>query len=53
MVQKLCEVVTERCELGDVRQRCQVLEQMLYQWRRRAQQLQKQVIDLLTALSHV
>jgi hypothetical protein len=26
---------------------------MLYQWRRRAQQLQKQVIDLLTALSHV
>ena len=51
MVQKLCEAVTERCELGSVRQRCQLLEQMVYQWRKRAQQLQKQVIDLLTVLS--
>lgn len=51
MVQKLCEAVTERCELGNVRQRCQLLEQMVYQWRKRAQQLQKQVIDLLTVLS--
>jgi hypothetical protein len=51
VVQKLCEAVTERCELGSVRQRCQLLEQMVYQWRKRAQQLQKQVIDLLTVLS--
>jgi hypothetical protein len=47
VVQKLCEVVTERCELGDARQRCQLLEQMVEQWRRKAQQLQKQVIYLL------
>ena len=51
VVQKLCEAVTERCELGNVRQRCHLLEQMVYQWRKRAQQLQKQVIDLLTVLS--
>jgi 16S rRNA G1207 methylase RsmC len=51
VVQKLCEAVTERCELGSVRQRCQLLEQMVYQWRKRAQQLQKQVINLLKVLS--
>ena len=51
VVQKLCEVVTERCELGDARQRCQLLEQMVEQWRRKAQQLQKQVIYLLVVLS--
>jgi hypothetical protein len=43
VVQKLCEVVTERCTLGDLRQRCQSLEQMVDQWRKKAQQLQKQV----------
>jgi hypothetical protein len=43
VVQKLCEVVTDRCSLGDLRQRCQSLEQMVDQWRKKAMQLQKQV----------
>jgi hypothetical protein len=43
VVQKLCEVVTDRCALGDLRQKCQSLEQMVDHWRKRAQQLQKQV----------
>jgi hypothetical protein len=43
VVQKLCEVVTDRCCLGDLRQRCQSQEQMADQWRKKAMQLQKQV----------
>ncbi|XP_067003102.2 activating transcription factor 7-interacting protein 1 isoform X2 [Anabrus simplex] len=46
VVQKLCEVVTERCNVGELRQRTQYLEQMVEQWRKKAQLLSKQVRDM-------
>ncbi|XP_021929406.1 uncharacterized protein LOC110834501 isoform X3 [Zootermopsis nevadensis] len=46
VVQKLCESVTDRCTLGDLRQKCQSLEQLVDQWRKKAQQLQKQNRDM-------
>ncbi|KAJ9592700.1 hypothetical protein L9F63_015617, partial [Diploptera punctata] len=46
LMQKMCEVVTDRCTIGDMRQRCQTLEQMIEQWRKKVQQLQKQLKDM-------
>jgi hypothetical protein len=44
VAQKLCEIVTDRRNLGDLRQKCQTLEQMVDHWRKEAHQLQKQVM---------
>ncbi|XP_069701502.1 trichohyalin-like isoform X3 [Periplaneta americana] len=46
VVQKLCEVVTERSHFGEMRQKCQYLELMLDQWRNKTKQLQKQLKNL-------
>ncbi|PSN30259.1 hypothetical protein C0J52_24069 [Blattella germanica] len=42
IMQKLTESISERSEVGDMRQRVQTQDQMLEYWRRKAQQLQKQ-----------
>nr|CCX34999.1 windei [Blattella germanica] len=46
IMQKLTESISERSEVGDMRQRVQTQDQMLEYWRRKAQQLQKQLKDM-------
>lgn len=40
---KICEAITDRSQLGQMRLRCQDLEQNINIWRKKSVQLEKQV----------
>lgn len=43
VVMKICEAITDRSQLGQMRLRCQDLEQNINIWRKKSVQLEKQV----------
>ncbi|EEB10441.1 ubiquitin-protein ligase BRE1, putative [Pediculus humanus corporis] len=46
IVQKLCEVITERSVVGELRRRTQVLEEDQEKWKAKAQSLTKQIKEM-------
>ncbi|KAL0270503.1 UNVERIFIED_CONTAM: hypothetical protein PYX00_007895 [Menopon gallinae] len=46
IVQKLCEVITERSTVGDLRQRAQALERDQERWKEKVQSLTKQLREM-------